>query len=70
MRKDGNSESLQYCFGQRYYYWPYYIHNNNFDNIYNPGYKYKDWFIYKKFTNLKEEMLNKLKFKKFYYHKK
>ena len=50
-----NAKNIQYSFGQRFYYWTYFENNNNEDWESNPGYKYKDWFISPKYSNLKEE---------------
>ena len=47
-------------FGYRYYYWPYY-ENKEEKDLWNIGdYEYKDWYINKKFSTLKEEILNLL----------
>ena len=58
-------QSSMYSPGFRYFYWPFYAHNENERNELwpgtyegNAGYKLKDWFILKKYGNLKEEALN------------
>ena len=57
--------SSMYSPGFRYFYWPFYAKNENDRNQLfktthegNEGYKLKDWFISKKYDNLKEEALN------------
>ena len=57
--------SSMYSPGFRYFYWPFYAKNENernelWGNCYeeNEGYKLKDWFVAKKYGNLKEETLN------------
>ena len=48
----------EYCFGKRYYYWPWYKDNENEDTFWNPGKKYKDLYITPKYSNLKEEIVD------------
>eukprot|EP01084_Bolivina_argentea_P201714 344759_1 len=54
----------QYSFGQRLYYWEYYKNKNEKDPF-NPGYKYCDWYINKKYDTFKMEILNKIDINKF-----
>ena len=50
-----------YSFGNKYYYWDEYKENVEEDYGANVGYKKGDWYISKKYENLKEEMVqNKL----------
>lgn len=45
-----------YCFGHRFYYWEYYRRRLDKDDK-NPGYTYRNWFIAKRYPNLRDEML-------------
>ena len=58
-----------YSSGWRYFYWPFYAENEDEKRIVwkggastvtesNPGYQLKDWFIPKKYQNLKDEALH------------
>ena len=52
------STSTSYDFGHKFYYWDEYKENNQQDYGPNIGYKKKDWYIMKKYVNLKDEMIN------------
>ena len=64
-KKNQQKQNTFYSFGSRYYYWKWYKNNIDYDIVYNPGYRYKDWYINKKFDNLKQEILNKLDISQF-----
>ncbi len=54
---DSDNDNM-YSFGVRFYYdCDKYKDNNKFDLQYNKGYRYNDWFIPKKYANLKTELL-------------
>eukprot|EP01084_Bolivina_argentea_P271991 462985_1 len=53
------NETLSFCFGQRYYYWDRFKNLNKIDPF-NPGYKYSDWYISKKYQTFKQEIINEL----------
>ena len=50
-------EQEQYSFGFRYYYWKKFRDNDEMDTGPNRGYKKGDWYIHRKFTSLKAELL-------------
>ena len=52
------STSTSYDFGHKFYYWDEYKENNQQDYGPNIGYKKKDWYIMKKYVNLKDEIIN------------
>jgi hypothetical protein len=56
---DHNPEPMYYSFGIQFYYWLVFENKTEIDSAYNNGkYHYCDWFIAKKFPDLKQELLN------------
>ena len=56
-----SSQQEQYCMfydDHTFYYWDYYKDLDIYDNIYNAGYKYSEWYIPRKYNNMKDEILN------------
>ena len=47
-----------YSFGHRFYYWEWYKNRDEEDVEYNIGYSYCEWYIDRKYKNLKEELLD------------
>eukprot|EP01084_Bolivina_argentea_P091660 164971_1 len=60
-------KEIEYSFGVGYYYWDYYKNNHDIDIIrnYGTGYKYSDWYIPRKYSSMKEEILNELDIKQY-----
>ena len=54
---DGDQGMCCNQFGHRYYYWDEYKDNQETDNGPNIGYTKGDWYIMRKYRNLKEELL-------------
>ena len=52
------SKALSHHFGYKYYYWDEYRDNMSDDFGPNIGYKKRDWYIHKKYDNLKDEIIN------------
>eukprot|EP01084_Bolivina_argentea_P076308 138292_1 len=51
--------NINYSFGQKFYYKDYYATAQHGDyKGDNPGYKCKDWYVPKKYENLKDEIIN------------
>ena len=44
--------------GYRYSFWDWFKNNGDLDEYNGNNYKYSDWYIYKKYDNLKEELMN------------
>ena len=49
---------MSHLFGYKYYYWDEYRDNISDDFGPNLGYKKRDWYIHKKYDNLKDEIIN------------
>ena len=61
----GTSDGGEYSFGQKFYYWKHFKTKDNEDTLYNPGRKFSDWYIDKKYNTFKDEIVRHLDIERF-----